>query len=63
VLPGPLAPALALEQMLEAARVIAERLGGVLQDDRGAPLSVARIEQLRAEVAALARSRPAAPGR
>jgi cell division protein ZipA len=63
VLPGPLAPALALEQMLEAARVIAERLGGALQDDRGAPLSMARIEQLRAEVAALARSRPAAPGR
>jgi FtsZ-interacting cell division protein ZipA len=49
--------------MLEAARAIAERLGGALQDDRGAPLSIARIEQLRAEVAALARSRPSAPGR
>ena len=63
VLPGPLAPALALEQMLEAARAIAERLGGALQDDRGAPLSVARIEQLRAEAAALGRSRLATPGR
>ena len=63
VLPGPLAPTQALEQLLEAARAIAERLGGVLQDDRGAALSVARIEQLRAEVASLARSRPAAPGR
>jgi cell division protein ZipA len=63
VLPGPLAPVPAFEQMLEAARAIAERLGGALQDDRGAPLSIARIEQLRAEVAALARSRPAAPGR
>lgn len=63
VLPGPLAPVQALEQMLEAARGIAERLGGILQDDRGAALSVARIEQLRAEVAALGRSRPATPGR
>jgi hypothetical protein len=35
----------------------------VLQDDRGAALGVARIEQLRAEVASLGRSRPAAPGR
>ena len=34
-----------------------------VQDDRGAALSVARIEQLRAEVAALGRPRPAAPGR
>ena len=63
VLPGPLAPTQALEHLLEAARAIAERLGGILQDDRGAALSVARIEQLRAEVAALGRSRPAAPGR
>jgi len=63
VLPGPLAPTQALEQLLEAARAIAERLQGILQDDRGAALSVARIEQLRAEVATLGRSRPAAPGR
>jgi FtsZ-interacting cell division protein ZipA len=63
VLPGPLAPTQALEQLLEAARAIAERLGGVVQDDRGAALSMARVEQLRAEVAALARSRPATPGR
>jgi cell division protein ZipA len=63
VLPGPLAPTQALEQMLEAAQSIADRLGGVLQDDRGAALGVARIEQLRAEVASLGRSRPAAPGR
>lgn len=63
VLPGPLAAAQALEQLVEAARAIAERLGGILQDDRGAALSAARIEQLRAEVAALGRPRPAAPGR
>jgi cell division protein ZipA len=63
VLPGPLAPTQALDELLEAARAIAGRLGGVLQDDRGAALSVARVEQLRAEAAALARSRPAAPGR
>jgi FtsZ-interacting cell division protein ZipA len=63
VLPGPVAPSQALEQLLEAARGIAERLGGVLQDDRGAPLSVARIDQLRAELATVGRSRPAAPVR
>jgi cell division protein ZipA len=63
VLPGPLAPAEALEQMLEAARGITERLGGLLQDDRGAPLTMKRIEQLRADVAGLGRSRPVAPGR
>jgi cell division protein ZipA len=63
VLPGPLAPTQALDELLEAARAIAGRLGGVLQDDRGAALSVARVEQLRAEVAAMGRSRPTAPGR
>lgn len=63
VLPGPVEPSQALEQLLEAARGICERLGGVLQDDRGAALSVARVGQLRTEAAAMGRPRPAAPVR
>lgn len=63
VLPGPVAPGQALDALIDAARGVAERLGGVLQDDRGTNLSVARVEQLRAEVAAYERSRPTAAGR
>lgn len=63
VLPGPVAPGLAFDALIDAARGVAERLGGVLQDDRGAILNVARVEQLRAEVAAYERSRPMAAGR
>ncbi len=63
VLPGPVAPGQAFDALVETARAIADRLGGVLQDDRGAVLSVARVEQLRAEVAAYARLRPTAAGR
>jgi cell division protein ZipA len=63
VLPGPVAPGQAFDALIEAARAIADRVGGVLQDDRGAVLSVARLEQLRAEVAAYERSRPTAAGR
>lgn len=63
VLPGPVAPGQTFDALVETARAIADRLGGVLQDDRGAVLSVARVEQLRAEVAAYARSRPTAAGR
>jgi len=63
VLPGPAAPGQTFDALIETARAIADRLGGVLQDDRGVVLSVARVEQLRAEVAAYARSRPTAAGR
>jgi len=63
VLPGPVASVQAFDALIDAARAIADRLGGVLQDDRGAVLSVARVEQLRAEVAAYERSRPMAAGR
>ena len=41
---------------------IAGRLGGLLQDERGAALSVARLEQLRAELVAYERSRSPAAG-
>ena len=37
VLPGPLPSQHALDELIGAARLLAERLGGVLQDDRGAP--------------------------
>jgi cell division protein ZipA len=63
VLPGPIEPGQAFDDLIDAARAIADRLGGVVQDDRGAALSVARVEQLRAEVAAYERSRPTAAGR
>lgn len=63
VLPGPLASQHALDELLGAARLLAERLGGVLQDDRGGQLSLQRIGQLREEVAAFERSRPNSSGR
>lgn len=63
VLPGPLPSQHALDELIGAARLLAERLGGVLQDDRGAQLSLQRIGQLREEVADFERSRAHAPGR
>ena len=63
VLPGPLPPQHALDELIGAARLLAERLGGVLQDDRGAPLSLQRIGHLREEVAEFERSRAHFPGR
>lgn len=47
VLPGPLAPLQTLDELLGLARDIASRLSGEVQDERGAPLDAARIEQLR----------------
>jgi cell division protein ZipA len=61
VLPGPLPSQHALDELIGAARLLAERLGGVLQDDRGAQLSLQRIGQLREEVAEFERSRAAHP--
>lgn len=43
VLPGPLEPAEAIEQLLVTARDLAGRLGGSLQDDRGQPLEADRL--------------------
>ena len=63
VVPGPVPAAQAFDELLEAAGAIAGRLGGLLQDDRGAALSVARLEQLRAELVAFERSRSPAAGR
>ncbi len=56
VMPGPLPVVRAFDELLDAARGLAARLGGQLQDDRGAPLSVQRVFQLREEVVAFERS-------
>ena len=63
VLPGPLPSQHALDELIGAARLLAERLGGVLQDDRGGQLSLQRIGQLREEVAEFERSRAHPSGR
>jgi cell division protein ZipA len=56
VMPGPLPAVRAFDELLDAARGLAHRLGGQLQDDRGAPLSVQRVFKLREEVVAFERS-------
>ena len=56
VMPGPLPAARAFDELLDTARALAHRLGGQLQDDRGAPLSVQRVFKLREEVVAFERS-------
>jgi len=56
VMPGPLPAVRAFDELLDTARWLAHRLGGQLQDDRGAPLSVQRVFKLREEVLAFERS-------
>jgi len=56
VLPGPLAGERAFGEMIDAARTIAERLGGLLQDERGAALGTLRVGQLREESATYERT-------
>jgi len=62
VLPGPLPATRAFDELLDTARALAHRLGGQMQDDRGAPLSVQRVFKLREEVAAFERSLGSAGG-
>jgi cell division protein ZipA len=52
VLPGPKPPPQAFEELVFTARNLNERLHGVLQDERGSPLTMARIAQLREQVRA-----------
>ena len=40
----------ALNELVACARRLQQTLGGTLQDDRGVPLTVHRIERLRQEV-------------
>lgn len=59
-LPGPVAGMHALNEMVACARRLHTALGGVLQDDRGVPLTVHRIERMRQEVREF--ERPASSG-
>jgi cell division protein ZipA len=52
VLPGPKSPPQAFDELVFAARNLNERLHGVLQDEHGAPLTPARIAQLREQLRA-----------
>ena len=62
VMPGPLPATRAFDELLDTARALAHRLGGQLQDDRGAPLSVQRVFKLREEVIAFERTLGSAGG-
>ena len=56
VLPGPLPPAAALDQLIEAARELSQRLPARLQDDQGSPLDAVRLEDLRDRMLSLSSS-------
>lgn len=51
VLPGPLDAPTTFDQMLAAARRLAERLGGQVQDEHGSSLTAQRVLSLREELA------------
>jgi len=49
-LPGPIPGVHALQDLVSCGRSLQEMLGGTLQDERGVPLSVHRVDRLRQEV-------------
>jgi cell division protein ZipA len=51
VLPGPVEPLLTVDELLGAARGLAQELSGMLQDHKGMPLSPQRAAALRDDVA------------
>jgi cell division protein ZipA len=59
-LPGPVPGMHALNELVACARRLQQSLGGVLQDERGVPLTVHRIERMRQEVREF--ERPASAG-
>jgi cell division protein ZipA len=61
VMPGPLPGLRAFDELIVTARALATTLGGQMQDERGAPLSLHRLGQLREEVAEFERARGADP--
>jgi cell division protein ZipA len=63
VLPGPVPARQAFEELLVVGRSLAGRLGGNLQDERGTPLSVQRVAQLREEMTNLDLARSGQSGR
>jgi cell division protein ZipA len=56
VLPGPMPPPQAFEELVTTARSLNDRLCGVLQDEGGTPLTPARIASLRERLSAEASS-------
>jgi cell division protein ZipA len=60
-LPGPVPGMHALNELVACARRLQQNLGGTLQDERGVPLTVHRIERMRQEVREF--ERPPAGGR
>jgi cell division protein ZipA len=62
VLPGPLAAQHAFEELVSHGRALAGRLGGVLQDERGAPLTAQRIARIRDDMLAFDQDRAARTG-
>lgn len=49
-LPGPVAGMLAFNELLACSRRLHSMLGGTLQDERGVPLTVHRVERIRQEI-------------
>jgi cell division protein ZipA len=60
VLPGPLEPLLTIDELLAAARGLAQELSGMVQDAKGMPLSPQRAAALRDDVARFQASLPSA---
>jgi cell division protein ZipA len=58
VLPGPLEPLLTIDELLSAARGLAQDLAGMVQDAKGVPLSPQRMAALRDDVARFQASLP-----
>ena len=58
VLPGPLEPLLTVDELLTAARGLAQELAGQVQDAKGMPLSPHRAAAVRDEVARFQASLP-----
>lgn len=58
-LPGPIVGVQALHDLVTCGKRLQEVLGGTLQDDRGVPLTVHRVDRLRQEIVEFER----APGR
>jgi FtsZ-interacting cell division protein ZipA len=60
VLPGPVEPLLTIDELLGAARGLAQELSGMVQDSKGMPLSPQRAAAIRDEVARFQASLPRA---
>jgi cell division protein ZipA len=60
VLPGPVEPLLTVDELLGAARGLAQELAGMVQDSKGMPMSPQRAAALRDDVARFQASLPRA---